>query len=871
MSEELLQTIPQKIGKYTYYRLGSSTLNQLKNHGIIKKKDYGLLGNKKPDGLVTLHGQIKAVVEYKLPKNLSTLALVKKAIKQELEVAKALCKILIVTDGSKSYWVNALNGEFIKDQNGNDLHTVFNHVMVKNTNSIEYLIEEIDGSLTKKNSVIRSAKLIDPTPLATRLWQTIWVATGKSPIKCLYNVVELFIFKFLSDLKILPDDVSFAHVYKKSLGDPADALDYYAKNTRDKIYKLFPKGKDGTTIINGTIFVNESGDANLSQAILFQRSLEHLNKYSEEFGSLTKINKEFKTKLYESFLKQEVEALGQYFTPRKVIQSVIRMAGLDEPGFQYNGKRIADPFCGVGGFLVELLNMNEKMRSCYVPDSSGNIALPFELNGFDKGFERDDERTIILAKSNMLIYLAEILFTYPQCASKFAGVFNTTFQLFKDNLGTFGHIIKDEDKKYDVILSNPPYVTTGSGIIKEEISKTAHTKDEYPVNALGLEGISMEWIIKTLKKGGKSYLIIPDGILGRVGGKKLRDYILKECYLDAIVSLPMRTFFANFEHTYILAITKKHDINDQQTEPVFTYLVSNIGERLTSVKREEINDDDLPEMEKLFRIFVGAKGAAKTILEKETPRCKIIDIDRFKNETHWVINRWWSKEEKIKIGIEDSVEEAAKHEVDNLIKDFSKRLVDYEKFSDKGMYEIGNSVTVTLNNDKLFKTFIGKRVLKSDLLSKKGHIPLYSANAFEPFGFLNYTNIKEFEYPAIIWSIDGNFDFNLLKKGEVFATTDHCGTIQILDENILPEYLLFALNMQKAEESFDRSFRASLTNMSKFSVKIPVTKAGKFDLRKQKQIADTYLEMQKKKAEVVSAKKQLDLMLDRFLSSGIHS
>ncbi|HAK12385.1 MAG TPA: N-6 DNA methylase, partial [Chitinophagaceae bacterium] len=147
-----------------------------------------------------------------------------------------------------------------------------------------------------------------------------------------------------------------------------------------------------------------------------------MNKYSEEFGSLTKINKEFKTKLYESFLKQEVEALGQYFTPRKVIQSVIRMAGLDEPSFQYTGKRIADPFCGVGGFIVEILNMNEKLRACYTPSSNGEIDLPFVLNGFDKGFERDDERTIILAKSNMLIYLAEILFSYPQSASKFANI-----------------------------------------------------------------------------------------------------------------------------------------------------------------------------------------------------------------------------------------------------------------------------------------------------------------------------------------------------------------------------------------------------------------------------------------------------------------
>ena len=456
MSEELLQTIPQKVGKYTYYRLGNTTLNQLKTHGIIPLRDYGQLEAKKPDGLVLHQGRVRAVVEYKQPQDLRTEKDVAKAIKQEIDVAKALCKILIVTDSMKSFWVNALNGDFIKDNKVEDLRTVFHPFSVKDISAIEYLFDEIEGSISASNSTIYSDQLIDPTPIATRLWQTIWVATGKSPIKCLYNVVELFIFKFLSDLEVLQTDLAFNYLYEKARNDPADALEFYARNSRQRIYRLFPHGTDGTTIINGTIFVNESGEPNLSQAILFSKCLEHLHKYTEEFGSLTKIDKQFKTKLYESFLNQEVEALGQYFTPRKVVQSVIRMAGVNEANFQFRGKRFCDPFCGVGGFPLEMLNMNEGMFRHYTPDADGQIRLPFVMHGFDKGFERDDERTIILAKANMLIYLAELLFTNPTCTNEFARVFNETFNLFKDNLGTFGHIIRDEDKKYDLILSNPP-------------------------------------------------------------------------------------------------------------------------------------------------------------------------------------------------------------------------------------------------------------------------------------------------------------------------------------------------------------------------------------------------------------------------------
>ena len=94
MSEELLQTIPQQIGKYTYYRLGNTTLNQLKTAGIIPMRDYGNLEAKKPDGLVSYQGRIRAVVEYKQPQELRTCGDVARAIKQEQDVAQALCKLL---------------------------------------------------------------------------------------------------------------------------------------------------------------------------------------------------------------------------------------------------------------------------------------------------------------------------------------------------------------------------------------------------------------------------------------------------------------------------------------------------------------------------------------------------------------------------------------------------------------------------------------------------------------------------------------------------------------------------------------------------------------------------------------------------------
>ena len=860
MSEELLQTAPKQIGRYTYHRLGNTTLDQLKATGIVPKRNYGNLKNKKPDGLVSYHGDIKAVVEYKQPKELKSDKQIAQAIQQAIAVAKALCKLLIVTDGSKSIWLNALNGDRISDQNGNELTTVFHPFGKNNTSTIEHLIEDIDASVTEDESSIRSATLIDPSPLARRLWQTIWVATGKSPVKCLYNVVELFIFKFLSDLGILPDDISFGRVYAKAQDDHEEALDYYARNTRTRIYKLFPTGVDGTTIINGTIFVTESNEPNLSQSILFQRCLEHLNHHTEEFGNLTKIDKQFKTKLYESFLKQEVEALGQYFTPRKVIQSMIRMAGMDQPSFAFSGKRICDPFCGVGGFLVEMLNMNDGMMASYSPDSDGKVSPPFVLQGFDKGFERDDERTIILAKANMLIYLAEILFRHPQLATKFAGVFNDTFTLFRDNLGTFGHIVGNEDEKFDIVMSNPPYVTSDSSIIKEEIAKTPHTANEYPVNGLGLESLSLEWIVKSLRKGGKTYIIIPDGILGRVHGGKLRHHILRECYLDAVVSLPARTFFANFERTYIIALTKKHDANDVQQHAVFTYLVSNIGERLTSIGREDIDDDDLPDMERLFRIF----DATKTAPRETHARCKIQPFARFRDEPHWVVERWWSPEEKTVLD-DDGELAATKRELDVVFGDLQSAIEEYDHLVEPEDDSAGELVPVSLGDGALFETFIGKRVLKKQV-EQMGAVPIYSANVFNPMGYAPTTRIPHFDISSVLWGIDGNFDFNIIPEGVPFETTDHCGTLRILNLDILPEYVLYALHQHRREENYSRSFRAALANMRRIEIRVPVTHDGTFDRARQRIMADRFTSLQGKAEEIDGMRAWLNARLQSYLN-----
>ena len=460
----------------------------------------------------------------------------------------------------------------------------------------------------------------------------------------------------------------------------------------------------------------------------------------------------------------------------------------------------------------------------------------------------------------MLIFLSELLKNNPTISEKFSDLFNSTFELLsKDALGTLS--ITEYDK-YDLILSNPPYVTSGSSETKEAINEQARFKSYYKTKGFGIESLFVEWIINSLKPSKSALVIIPDGILNRLNGLKLRTFIKDECIINGIVSLPINAFYRNSKKTYILSVTKKPEkdtVNRKehiQNEPVFTYLVSNVGETLDA-KRFPIDENDLKEMVSLYNQFKGAK----TSFHAESKRCKIQPIDKFDTvnpTSHWSVDRWWSKEEKVNLGIEEqetvlSLDEF-KEKMDDLegkVRELNSQL---KELQNKSKQEQTTKIEISLADERFFKLSIGTRVLKKEVFQSKGDIPLYSANVHEPFGHLNKTNdsITDFKHNYVLWGIDGNFELAVKHKGEKFAITDHCGAVEVLDPTIIPEYLGYQLEIQKYERGFDRSLRASLANMKEVIVSIPTLPNGCFDIESQQATVKKYMFLKEMREDIQS-------------------
>ncbi len=694
MSEELKQKNLTENGKlfceFEIYNIGATTLNGLSKYNIINKDFDKRYNNYKPDFLVvdrTNKDNINVSVVAEWKPEIKNEKNFKSTIQQCNTVAQVIsAKLCFVTDGKKYLWFNPNQAEaknnyidklgvkrsykIIKNSDSSECKSEFYYSNNEDLNKTEdldrdqnetyYNLKNMLSTINENNSTIKQPDTIDPSKLARSIWQDIWFVTKATPEKCLYTFLEIFLFKYLSDLKILDVDdegvqISFDHIY--SLG-PKKAFKSYSKYVKNFMSSKFPKSdEDSTGIMSGSLLQVSVND----HSIIFYNILTKFR----DFGKLENIDSEFKSKVFEEFTKRSISTVkkdwGQFLTPRNVIDSIIEISGIENLD---DGSKICDPACGVGGFILEPMRTTSEGVKSFFNINKGKLIPKHNFIGFDKGFEKEQKLTIVLAKANMLMFLSDLLKVNPSLTHQFSDVFNNTFKLITNSvLGTL-NITKND--QYDLILSNPPYSVSGSGVLTKLINEEGRLKEFYQINGTGPEEKFLEWIINSIKPNRKAFVIIPDGILLRQHSDKLRKFIKDQCFIDGIISLPINTFYTTPKKTYILAVTKKKGANNNhrsiinQQDPVFTYIASDIGETL-DVNRFPTEKNDLVEMSNLFNQFKNSKRK----FSSHSKRCKIFSIDDFDPNTHWAIDRWWSEKERIDLGI---IEET--------------RFIDIEEFKD---------------------------------------------------------------------------------------------------------------------------------------------------------------------------------------------
>ena len=319
----------------------------------------------------------------------------------------------------------------------------------------------------------------------------------------------------------------------------------------------------------------------------------------------------------------------------------------------------------------------------------------------------------------------------------------------------------------------------------------------------------------------------------------------------------MRSFRSRLilQKTYILTLTKKTTVNicgvetlKRQTTPVSIYLCSEIGES-RDVKKFDIPQNDLENASDLINMFKGAKTKFKTT----SKRCKIKDINDFYTGSHWSVDRWWTTEEKIELGIKNEESTITLDSFAAMLGDVSNVLLECQDLI-SGL-ETSKKTTLNINlTDETYFHFLQEEILgktKDELVRlPTGDILVYTANK-GPILFISKLPPNPIEASldkhAISFANDGD---GSAVRNFVFQTTPFYinasrTALIVKGLKILPEYLLSQILNIKEKYGFNYGFKANKNNLRVVTIEIPIDdQNGEFDIQTQNHIVHSFFEIQ---------------------------
>jgi type I restriction enzyme M protein len=223
----------------------------------------------------------------------------------------------------------------------------------------------------------------------------------------------------------------------------------------------------------------------------------------------TSLGVDVKAAAYEGLLEKAAsegkKGAGQYFTPRVLIQSIVRCMKPDPRA--HGDFAICDPACGSGGFLVAAYE--------WLLDQTKGGALDRSLA------KRVRTKT----------YYGEDLVARPRRLA----LMNLFLHGIEPSI-TLGDTIYEppSSQRFDVVLTNPPFGTRGANQAPEREDFTVATSNKQ-LNFL-------QHIMTVLKPGGRAAVVLPDNCLFEDKAGDVFKILMQDCNLHTVLRLPRGTF-----------------------------------------------------------------------------------------------------------------------------------------------------------------------------------------------------------------------------------------------------------------------------------------------------------------------------------------
>ena len=313
--------------------------------------------------------------------------------------------------------------------------------------------------------------------------------------------------------------------------------------------------------------------------------------------------------LMERVMSDKKSKAGQYFTPRVLIDCVVRLVK-PQPG-----EVVQDPAAGTAGFLIA--------ADRFIKDCTQDL---FDLDKHEGEFQRkkafqghelvtDTHRLCVM---NMILHGIQ---SFVKC---------------ENTCSPQGEKLSAAD----VILTNPPFNKMSGSVNRSDFTITANDR----VGPMPF----IEHAVRKLKPGGRCAIVVPDNFLSGGGvSAELRRFIMVNCNLHTVLRLPKGIFYAQGVKANVMFFTRKTervhapDYSNYMTKRVWFYdLRTNI----------EVFGKRKPLTPRVFEEFEQVFGKNQN---GESPRSKDRSISRWRSLTREQIAQrkdslyWtWLKEDR---------------------------------------------------------------------------------------------------------------------------------------------------------------------------------------------------------------------------------
>lgn len=265
---------------------------------------------------------------------------------------------------------------------------------------------------------------------------------------------------------------------------------------------------------------------------------------------------------YEFLIKDFADSAGkkggEFYTPNRVVRLLVNIIEPQE------GMTIYDPTVGSGGMLIQSKQYVEEQGQ-----NSRNLAL----------YGQDNNGTVwSICKMNMILHNISD-----------AHIEND------DTLESPAFVEGSYIKQFDRVIANPPFSQNYSRASMKFPQRFHHGFT--PETSKKADLMFVQHMIASVKPGGKMATIMPHGVLFRGGAEKaIRESLLKEGIVEAIISLPPNLFYGTSIPACVLVINKNRPADHKDTV-LFINADAEYGEgRAQNLLRPE-------DMEKITQIY----------------------------------------------------------------------------------------------------------------------------------------------------------------------------------------------------------------------------------------------------------------------------